>query len=264
MTTREKIDLMRLGLESGVFPKVLYKYMRMDGVRAVLGDGTLKFSRRTKLNDVYECRGAVKAEYSVEDWKRHWIEDGRSEDEAKSLAEKIMGEPFEQARELEKAINSVTDSLGILCLTECKDNLLMWAHYADEHRGVCLEFCIEEDLYAFCFPKKVEYDSAYPQIDFLKDEKSATNVIFHKSEDWSYEKEYRVVRINTYTEESGEGTFTEGFNKNALVGIYFGCRCSDEEINEIKRTAVTNGFTHVRFYKMEVDSAMYKLNARSI
>ena len=36
MTTREKIDLMRHGLESGVFPKVLYKYMRMDGVRAVL------------------------------------------------------------------------------------------------------------------------------------------------------------------------------------------------------------------------------------
>lgn len=40
---------------------------------------------------------------------------------------------------------------NVLCLSEEKDNLLMWAHYADGHRGFCVEFTdyADDELDAF-------------------------------------------------------------------------------------------------------------------
>jgi DUF2971 family protein len=39
---------------------------------------------------------------------------------------------------------------GFLSLSERRDDLLMWAHYAEMHRGVCLEF----DASMLRFPKQ--------------------------------------------------------------------------------------------------------------
>ena len=35
------------------------------------------------------------------------------------------------------------DFIGVISLTETKDNLLMWSHYAREHSGVAFEFDID-------------------------------------------------------------------------------------------------------------------------
>jgi hypothetical protein len=32
------------------------------------------------------------------------------------------------------------DRAGVACFSALPDDLLMWAHYADKHRGVCLKF----------------------------------------------------------------------------------------------------------------------------
>lgn len=39
------------------------------------------------------------------------------------------------------------DSVGVLSFTEDFTNPLMWAHYADEHRGMVLEFDFEQPLF---------------------------------------------------------------------------------------------------------------------
>src|SRR6266849_2373668 len=41
---------------------------------------------------------------------------------------------------LRQKIRELDQMVGILSLTETPDNLLMWSHYADQHRGIVLEF----------------------------------------------------------------------------------------------------------------------------
>lgn len=253
----EKINIFQYGLENGQFPTVLYKYMNLDGIRKVLENKTLKFSKRTNFNDVYECEGHIRSDYSQEDWVNHYIKLGMKGEDATCLAREIMSNPLKAAKTIKMAIEDKRDKLGILCLTQDKENLLMWAHYADEHKGVCLEFDIMKDLHTFCFPKKVDYSDDYLEIDFFNNPSSVTDVIFHKSKVWEYEKEYRVVEIDF-------PNMTKPLNPQALTGIYFGCRCSEHNINKIKEMAKTNGFEHVKFYKMKKYDNEHKLEALSV
>ena len=70
----------------------------------------------------------------------------------------------------------------------------MWAHYADNHRGLCLGFLISDEVEAW----KVSYVAEAPRVNFseLFDDESTENEykwIFSKHHDWENEKEWRVV-----------------------------------------------------------------------
>jgi hypothetical protein len=54
---------------------------------------------------------------------------------------------------------------GVACLSETFNNILLWSHYADGHKGICLEF----DTSCFSFNDlekmhKVVYDNSYPTL----------------------------------------------------------------------------------------------------
>jgi hypothetical protein len=102
-----------------------------------------------------------------------------------------------------KIRNSIVDTTGVTCFFSAEpDNPLMWAHYADNHEGFCIEYEITkeiEDLY------EVNYSSQYPTV-------SATELIFSprdtfkrvlttKISNWSYEKEYRLIKLHELTPE---------------------------------------------------------------
>ena len=57
---------------------------------------------------------------------------------------------FRQAWELMK--QSMSNDYGLLCFSRSWSNPVLWAHYADKHRGLCLGFDIPDELL-----KKVEY-----------------------------------------------------------------------------------------------------------
>ena len=89
---------------------------------------------------------------------------------------------------------------GIVCLSEVCDSILMWSHYAQGHTGVCFEFTRAEDNALgnseFCSP--VKYDRHYPRIDLgqillKQDGKTRTIMMQTKSEEWAYEKEWRLI-----------------------------------------------------------------------
>lgn len=118
--------------------------------------------------------------------------------------------------------------LGILSFTEDFNNPLMWAHYADEHKGMVIEFDFNEpffmdslkeingrksrfgkNYFADCyeFPEKVNYRKVMPSFEraefsapeSMEDyhwEKFNRTILFTKSNDWIYEKEQRsIVRL---------------------------------------------------------------------
>ena len=49
----------------------------------------------------------------------------------------------------------------LYCLTPSPDNTLMWSHYADDHKGICLEFANNNPLIRRARP--VRYRKTYPE-----------------------------------------------------------------------------------------------------
>ena len=69
-----------------------------------------------------------------------------------------------QVRRMSKLYKILDQSFGVLCLSKCPDDILLWSHYADSHRGLCLEFDVAG--YSEVFPRlhAVKYADAYPDI----------------------------------------------------------------------------------------------------
>ena len=134
---------------------------------------------------------------------------------------------------------------GIFCATRRKDNLLMWAHYADQHRGVMLGFKPDSAADSFlCLLEPVAYSavrpSFYDPIDPLNgtrpklEDMRAFNryLTATKSPEWAYEEELRLV-VPSFVPEGQSATFLP-FRAQELVELYLGHRfefqCRDEVI----------------------------------
>jgi len=86
-------------------------------------------------------------------------------------------------------IKGQKEKIRICSLSSVKDNELMWAHYAEGHRGVAIGVTIDEDNH---MTSPVLYDGL-PQIGRLNIHNStAQEILSHKLELWAYEKEVRV------------------------------------------------------------------------
>ena len=83
--------------------------------------------------------------------------------------------------------------VGVLCLCESYKFANMWAHYADESRGLCLEF--DANIGLFLHAQKVAYVSDYPIANRLVDtsEELLEKCMFTKHETWRQEHEWRVI-----------------------------------------------------------------------
>ena len=100
--------------------------------------------------------------------------------------------------------------LHILSLTSSYQNKLIWSHYTDSHKGVCLTVKVPSNLaFPICYTgKRVYDDSDIDQIlaNVKRNRTVKKNVdkpfallrskkryAYIKDQKWSYEKEYRIV-----------------------------------------------------------------------
>lgn len=125
------------------------------------------------------------------------------------------------------------DILRCICFTRNKGNLLMWAHYGENHRGAVVEFKIPSDSVILRNPVSVRYSQTIPDSDEVtnfamsvlgfsqSDRKKIDRILYTKSIDWSYEDEWRVYpNVKSDISENEEGKFSS----NDVVALYFGCR----------------------------------------
>ena len=83
------------------------------------------------------------------------------------------------------------DNNKISCFSERGDSLLLWAYYANNYKGVCLEFDIKSDTVLSKFCSKVNYTRA-----FCQNANSFDNY-YLKSDEWAHEQEWRIVCSTT-------------------------------------------------------------------
>ena len=176
---------------------------------------------------------------------------------------------FEQLKEMWR---EMVPTFRVLCLTETAVSVPMWAHYADNHTGVVLEFAAVDELdAAFLMAKKVTYQDSPPAIagvaawiECLMGERDYmelfTEIQYVKTTPWSYEKEWRISSMKRPGET---GTYSDyGFHPKELVAIYFGSRCSSSDRQDLC-SLLTHGLEHVQPYHVIPDAQSGNLQIRA-
>ncbi|PTV64420.1 hypothetical protein DBL03_05575 [Pseudomonas putida] len=200
-------------------PMILYKYMKATTLIASLEKQTVRFTNPRNFNDPFDCE----------------ISCSGSSD---SKIEEIFW------KELKTGI--YVQQVGVLSLSRTKSNLLMWAHYADEHKGAIIG--IDTEIAGLECPTQniipasqgaVIYTSLRPSTNGhilepnLKDISPALRekLFLHKSIHWAYEEEVRVVRAlkdhnpTSYDDDAEPLEFEDlRIPKEAIKQICFGAR----------------------------------------
>ncbi len=96
--------------------------------------------------------------------------------------------------ELTRLLHRDLESFRVYSMSKRWDNLALWAKYADDHSGYCLEFVNEGPL--FDHAKEVIYAEAFP-MDVTNREHRNGYWFFMKKPEWSNEEEVRLVRPRT-------------------------------------------------------------------
>lgn len=96
--------------------------------------------------------------------------------------------------EMTRLLHRDLESFRVYSMSKRWDNLALWAKYAGDHTGYCLEFTNEGPLFEHA--KEVIYAEAFP-MDVTNAEHRSGYWFFMKTPEWSNEEEVRLVRPRT-------------------------------------------------------------------
>jgi len=215
-------------------PSILCRYRSVSELvrlrtQRVVETGLHYFASPSSFNDPFDCRPNFTldgTEVAVRNYLRGmWARQARHMPEAERHAEveAILGDPARDPRIPENnrlfaaAYDSmVTAQVGVLCLSEVYDDILMWSHYADCHRGICLIYETNYEFFAHAQP--VIYQQVRPRVNPIAQttEESLDNAIFTKSSAWAYEKEWRILH---YQQGVGERQSPPIALKTIVLGV---------------------------------------------
>ncbi|WP_081067559.1 DUF2971 domain-containing protein [Burkholderia stagnalis] len=255
---------------------ICYKFRAFDQrALEILINRELYFAAPHTLNDPLDSQLDIEKEYELAQVPLIYIEDAEERSRQFFLLNLLNSQRFTDKDggkiNFNQAIQRFIASTGILSLSKTVIDALLWSHYAAGHTGIAIG--IEVDLldkseihdagdviytdeppYAAVFHELLEdigkfvkpWDSAHePHPD--DHDNFYTNQIgkmvkanrYTKSEKWSYEEEYRAIRIKP--------GFV-GFPALALKEIVFGYRTAEKDIRTVMNLLRGEEWKHVRYF----------------
>lgn len=191
-------ELLRIAVEQNKIPRYLYKYTTVDNALKAITGGTVYFARFSEFNDEYEGYAKIETDNNYVDWVDFLKKNGVYGLDAYLIMSTVKNNPLGVGDIIKNVINECQNNNGYLCLTTKCNNVLMWAHYADQNKGCCLEYDLLADVDVFCRIQKIRYDDKTIEYNYLKNNGGAFKAMFHKSKVWEYEDEYRVLSIGKH------------------------------------------------------------------
>jgi len=287
-----------LGVRKMAVPEPLYKYTTCDTAAVILSSGRLRWSSPLLFNDLAEFQRMPRfeptldqsltdfprvlveialGERHVEETKlsgesssilvmiRALIDSGMGRDDViKELMPGWRGADKKMITELRAAFESFGLSTArVFCLSTEFDNDVMWAHYAENHKGLVFGFRHLPNLNTpFLAAQSVKYSGEPPIIgsglDFLLygdtlelRKKTVSAVCLTKSLKWQYENEWRVVTWRP--EEVGKDYGDYKFYPEEIESVCFGARVDDKREEKI-RSLLLSRYPRTNLYRMVVES----------
>lgn len=233
-------------------PSIIYKYIPISWKHITAAvNNQLWMSAPADFNDPFDCNHPINKEMSNQE----------RVDITSSLCgidtSELSAYPNGQETLVNEGIKYMSDKFsraGICCFSERWDSILMWSHYADKHRGICLGYNSRDLIgkvgYVF---EKIRPEKSSPSLDFKNmgteegQEEFINNVIFTKASDWAYEEEWRLVVF-----DKGRQLIESPMQ---LQSVIFGIRTSSDDEQNIKKF-LNHG---VSFQRVKRDGQRFKL-----
>lgn len=234
---------------------ISYSHYLLEG----LTNQTLFFSNSYDLNDPFEGIFRYKVSSDYGKFKDFYLNHygGHPEKLKYYFNNKLAFEDL-----INKTFKWRYENNGVCCFSHASriKDILMWATYADKHKGLCLVFDKEQLKFTptekivngTLFvdptgPHKVSYSGEYLDADPLSKNLNQKTFLATKFNKWSNEKEFRFISPK-------EGNYR--FNPESLVEIIFGLRIATESKETIK-SIVTLRYGKVKFRRIKLSNKRF-------
>ena len=257
----------------------MYKYVPFNpGSLCILTEGTMKFSSPFDFNDPFDCL-PVYTRNLREIRKRNRKIITRSIAHVNAGRKLSPGAKIQQrgkfARKMRKVIHTdewhrnLLVGTGICSLSDIPDNILMWSHYAEFHRGFVVGFRVnwnEMDptrLHSAglnLITQEVTYSKHRPEVMFASDSNTEFlgKLLLTKALPWEYESEQRVIDMK-------RGPGIHPYKRDELLGcVIAGARMPAEHACELQRIVrelrQTPALSHLTFHQATISHSDYKID----
>ena len=182
------------------------------------------------------------------------------------------------------AIGELVRTAGVLSLSKTEIEALMWSHYGDGHKGICIGYDADffhgllddHKKYDLVGAQEVEYWNIPPFQKFFKENalrlrelrlqgnqysieafiseeytyELIVSSLLTKSLRWKYEAEYRLIR-------SQPGPLQ--FPYAAVKEIIFGAKAADGDIQTLRKLLSGNDWNHVQFKRAKFVDGSFEM-----
>lgn len=237
---------------------ILYKYFPPER-KGFFEKPFLRFTQPSAFNDPFEFLPVHDfQEKGMREWAQERHEWGYFEGVP---IEDLLREVDALAAAFQNAFMTDFDFVGVLCLSEVWDNILMWSHYAANHGGFVVGFDGDHPTFkndfTLCGPVKYRDQRVRRK---PKGKVWPQQMIFTKSKLWRYEKEWRFCREFSERDVTvGEKREVHLFEipKPAVRSLMLGARMPPEVREEMLRA--TGQWPALEVYQMHLHHTEFKL-----
>jgi len=261
-----------------------YRSINKNSIDSIINN-TIYFSKYSDFNDPFEFSTPfpnLKTLYTrvsggVDNLYRDKKLSLKNYIQLKEICSEIVSDARHDLDKAHARIKKMMNTFGIYCLSEVNDEILMWSHYADNHRGFCIGFnslnesftprpnifklnyteeysdlndpslvleFYEEMYYQNAHLPESEWHEKYvnlmKKVKVIDDWKMACAVMTDKSSRWAYEREFRLI-----SRSSGLKTF----KPEHMESITFGLRTSHEDRKQIMEACRNSNKQHVKYFQ---------------
>ena len=191
-------------------------------------------------------------------------------------------------------IQKLHDLAVMTCFSESNDNMLMWSHYADSHKGFCVEYnlkILKEDpyellkhLFPVIYEKKrlvkknikelidrhvglneaIDGDYVYDEADLLDD---ILPLFITKGCIWDYEKEWRIIYTRKQLYDYNDKILYNGnLSFKCISAVYLGYRIHPEKRRHIMEICqrISSEDQTVQVYQAKLDKEGYEIHYEKV
>ncbi len=241
-------------IESVVWSDSIYNQL-LDKIRQWEDQWTeAQFRKLPEFNRGVDCIYKYRA---INPEHPEWTEELFADQKLWSPSISNLNDPLEAAFLYGKAIAdpTIADAVkmmmksnwfGCICFTRDPICVQMWAHYAADHSGYCIEYYRPSSFLLSAYCKPVLYRRQMPEIENIK---RIDKLFWTKSEAWEYEAEWRLqyIRADAHTDP--------GLLKPN--GVIFGLRTPDST-----KQLIRSGAGNIRFGQIERSREPYRIKVK--
>lgn len=263
-------------------PAKLYKY-RPFSVRALraLTEAEIYYAKPNSFNDPLDCDPTIEVDIGRASLEKLLFKMRSRRYERDEAAERIgylrymsteygdyRSEPKVEAylsrmlaTEIKDELDDELGNAGVVSLSETWKSALMWSHYADEHRGICIEYDTTEQAQPRLAPVNYKAPRAVSTTDLwawkMRDDPAAREQVmqtyyYAKSAEWKYEREWRDVR-----EKSGSASVPY-----RMTAVHFGMRCDVSVITTVVKLLTDH--PEIKLWQIWPKDESFKLRRRAV